>query len=79
MIELLRIVLNVVSHIFRLNMNEWVPVNRRYCGGIELIDIHMNLVPIWYQSLGVRLPKIVFPRVDGWSTGPSGFRASQLS
>ena len=46
--------------------------------GVELLDIHSYLIPVWYQSLGIRLPKVVFPRVDGWSTGPSGFRVSQL-
>ena len=65
MIRLLRTILNVVSHIFNLNMDEWVPINGTYRGGIELLGIHKNLVPIWYQSLGVRLPKVVFPRVDG--------------
>ena len=31
------------------------------------------LILVWYQSLGTRLPKVVFPRVDGWSTGTPGF------
>ena len=33
---------------------------------------------VWCQSLGIRLPKVVFPQVDGWSTGPPVFWASQL-
>ena len=27
MIELLRIVLNVIPHIFNLNMDKWIPIN----------------------------------------------------
>ena len=40
---------------------------------MELLGIHMYSISAWYQSLGIRLPKIVFSRVDGWSTGPSSF------
>ena len=57
-------------------MDEWIPVNGTYRGGIELLSIHRYLIPVWYKSLGMRLPKIVFLGVDGWSTGPPGFRAS---
>ena len=57
-------------------MDEWIPVNGTYRGGIEPLGIHMYLTLIWSQSLGIRLPKAVFSRVDGWSTGPPGFRAS---
>ena len=32
----------------------------------------------WYQILGIRLPKVVFPRVDGWSMGPPGFKGHNL-
>ena len=78
MIELLRIFLNVTSHIFNLNMDEWIPVNRTYRGGIKLLGIHRYLIPVWYQSLGVGLPKIIFLRVDSWSTGPPGFGASHM-
>ena len=75
-IELLRTVLNVISHIFHINMDEGIPVNGKERGGIDLFGIHRYLIPVWYQSLGVRLPKVVFPRVDCWSMGPSGFRVS---
>ena len=77
-IELLRTILNVVSHIFNLNMDEWISVNGTYRGGIKLLDIHRYLIPIWYQSLGVRLPKVVFLWVDDWSMEPPGFGSSQL-
>ena len=75
-IELLRTILNVISHIFNINMDEVIPVNGTEQGGIKLFGIHRYFIPVWYQSLGVRLPKVVFPRVDGWSMGPSGFRVS---
>ena len=60
-------------------MDEWIPVNGTYQGGIELLGIHRYLIPVWYQSLGIRLLKVVFPWVDDWSTGPLGFRVSQIS
>ena len=34
------------------------------------------MIPVLYQNLGIRLLKVVFPRVDSWSTGPLGFGAS---
>ena len=45
-------------------------------GGIELLSIHRYLIPVRYQSLSVRLPKVIFPWVNSWSTGPSGFGVS---
>ena len=78
MIKLLRTVLNVILHIFNLNMDEWISVNGTQRCGIELLVIHRYLIPVWYQSLGMQLPKVVFPRVDGWSTGPPIFKASLL-
>ena len=38
----------------------------------------MYLIPVLYQSLGIQLPKVVFPRVDSWSMGPVGFGPSQM-
>ena len=60
-------------------MDKWIPVNGTYRGGIELLDIHRYLIPIWYQSLGIRLSKVIFQRVDSWLTRPPGFGASQKS
>ena len=51
-------------------MDKWIPVNGTYQGGIESLCIHRYLILALYQSLGIRLPKVVFPRVGGWSTGP---------
>ena len=45
-------------------MGEWIPVNGTYRGGVESLSIHKNLILIWYQSLGIRLPKVVLSRVD---------------
>ena len=59
-------------------MDEWILVNGTYQGGIEPLGIHRYLIPVWYQSLGIRLPKVVFSWVGGWSTGPPGSGASQL-
>ena len=56
-------------------MDEWILVNRTYQGGIESLGIHRYLIPVWYQNLGIRLPKVVFLRVDGWSIGPLSFVA----
>ena len=41
-------------------------------GRVELLDIHKYLILVWYQSIGMRLPKVVFSWVDGWSTSPPG-------
>ena len=46
-------------------------------GRIESLGIQRYLIPAWYQSLGISLLKVVFPRVDGGSTGTPGFGASQ--
>ena len=75
-IKLLHIFLNVILHIFNLNMDKWIPINGTYRGGIESLGIHRYMIPVWYQNLGIQLPKVVFPRVDGWSMGPPGFGAS---
>ena len=47
-IELLRTVLNVISHIFNINMDKWILVNGAYRGGIELLGIYKYLIPYWY-------------------------------
>ena len=59
-------------------MDEWNPVNGTYRGGIESLGIHMYLILVWYQSLSIRLPKVVFPWVDVWSMGTPSFRALYL-
>ena len=59
-------------------MGEWIPVNGTYRGGVESLSIHKYLIPVWYQSLGILLPKVVLPHVDGWSTGPPGFGVSHV-
>ena len=33
---------------------------------------------IWYQNIGIQLSKVVFPRVDDWLTGLSGFEMSHF-
>ena len=58
-------------------MDKWIPINGTYRGGIESLGIQRYLIPTWYQSLGISLPKVVFPRVDSGSTGTLGFGASQ--
>ena len=61
MIKLLWTVLNVIFEYFNLNMDEWILVKGTYQGGTESLGIHMYLIPVWYQSLGMLLPKVVFP------------------
>ena len=78
MIKLLQTVLYVISHIFNLNMDKWIPVSGKYRSGIESLGINMYLIPVWYQSLGIRLPKVEFLWVNGWLTGPPGFGASHF-
>ena len=56
-------------------MDEWNSVNGTYRGGIKSLGIHMYLILVWYQSLSIRLPKVVFSRVDVWSMGPPSFGA----
>ena len=45
-IELLQTILNVISHIFNLNMDEWIPVKDTYRGGTESLGIHKHLIPV---------------------------------
>ena len=46
---------------------------------VSSFSVSTNIfIPVWYQSLGMRLHKIVFPRVDDWLMGPSGFGTSHV-
>ena len=50
------------SHIFNLNMSEWVSVE----GRIEVVPSNSVPTSNWYRSgaLGVKRPKVEIPQID---------------